>query len=130
MKSVEEMFRVDGKIALVTGAAGGIGLACARALALAGADLILADIMEAELEAAGEQIRELGVRCRTVVCDVSDLMAVEALTECVKDFGGADILIHSAAITNRKQLLEMSEEEWRQILTVNLDGAYLSLIHI
>lgn len=124
MKSVEEMFRVDGKIALVTGAAGGIGLACARALALAGADLILADIMEAELEAAGEQIRELGVRCRTVVCDVSDLMAVEALTECVKDFGGADILIHSAAITNRKQLLEMSEEEWRQILTVNLDGAY------
>ena len=84
------------------GAAGGIELACARPWPLA--DLILADIMEAELEAAGEQIQELGVRCRTVVCDVSDLMAVEALTECVKDFGGADILIHSAAITNRKQL--------------------------
>ena len=57
MRSVEEMFRVDGKTALVTGAAGGIGLACAKALASAGADLILADIDGGRLDAAAEEIR-------------------------------------------------------------------------
>lgn len=60
MKSIEELFRVDKKIALVTGSAGGIGLACAKALALAGADLVLADRKEGCLEAAGNQIREMG----------------------------------------------------------------------
>ena len=54
MRSVEEMFRVDGKIALVTGCAGGIGLACAKALAAAGADLILSDIDGGRLDAAAE----------------------------------------------------------------------------
>ena len=123
MKSIEELFRVDKKIALVTGSAGGIGLACAKALALAGADLVLADRKEGCLEAAGNQIREMGVRCLTAACDVSDIKSVRNLMKQVKQFGGVDILIHSAAITNRKELLDMTEEEWNEILSVNLNGA-------
>ncbi len=57
MRTVEEMFRVDGKTALVTGGAGGIGLACAKALAAAGADLILSDIDGGRLDEAAEEIR-------------------------------------------------------------------------
>lgn len=128
MRSVEEMFRVDGKIALVTGAAGGIGLACAKALASAGADLILADIDGGRLDAAAEEIRRengpSGGRFLTAVCDVADMRSVETLMEQAREFGGVDILIHSAAVTNRKQLLDMTEEEWNHILTVNLNGAY------
>lgn len=128
MRSVEEMFRVDGKIALVTGGAGGIGLACAKALAAAGADLILSDIDGGRLDAAAAEIRRengpSGGRFLTAVCDVADMRSVETLMEQAREFGGVDILIHSAAVTNRKQLLDMTEEEWNHILTVNLNGAY------
>lgn len=124
MRTVEEMFRVDGKIALVTGAAGGIGLAIARALAMAGADLILADIDGGRLPAAGQEIRQFGGRCLTAVCDVVETGDAAALAEQAKNFGGVDILIHSAAITNRKKLLDMTDDEWNRILAVNLNGAY------
>lgn len=124
MKEIEKMFCTEGKIALVTGGAGGIGLACAKALALSGADLILSDIDGQSLKEAQTVIQELGVRCMTAVCDVSDEKAVEQMMGQVRQFGGVDILIHSAAVTNRKELLTMSEEEWDQIVSVNLYGAY------
>lgn len=124
MKTLEEMFGVKGKIALVTGGAGGIGLACAKALAVAGADLVLADIDGGALKYAEAAIREMGVRCLTVECGVSDLESVHCLMNQVRQFGGVDILIHSAAVTNRKELLEMAEEEWEKIISVNLYGAY------
>lgn len=122
--SVEKLFSIDGKIALVTGGARGIGLACGKALALAGADVILADVDEAALEPAKQEVEKLGVRCLAVVCDVADEREVERLMEQVRRFGGVDILIHSAAVTNRKELLSMTEEEWNQIISTNLYGAY------
>lgn len=118
-----DMFRADGKTALVTGGAGGIGLACAAALAQAGADVILADIDSNRLESAKARILETGRRCMTCVCDVSSPESVEQLMAETGRFGGVDILIHSAAVTARKRLLDMSQEEWRGILSVNLDGA-------
>lgn len=120
----EDMFRIDGKVALVTGGAGGIGFACARALAVFGADIILADIIQTELEVSKKKIEELGRRCKAVICDVSDSRSVDHLAEEAVTFGGVDILIHSAAITSRKPILEMPEKEWNHILTVNLNGAH------
>ena len=90
MRTIEEMFRVDGKNALVTGGAGGIGLACAKALAAAGANLILSDIDSGRLDEAAEEIRRengpSGGRCVTAVCDVADLQSVEKLLEQTKDY--------------------------------------------
>ncbi len=124
MSRINKMFCADGKIALVTGGAGGIGLACAKALAQAGADVILADTDSDGLSRGCIQILETGRRCMTCVCDVSSLESVEKLMAEAAQFGGVDILIHSAAVTIRKKLLDMSEEEWKHIQSVNLDGAY------
>ena len=60
----------------------------------------------------------------TAVCDVSDRNSVKQVMEQARRFGGVDILIHSAAVTNRKELLDMTEEEWKELLAVNLNGAY------
>ena len=124
MNWMEKTFRTDGKITMITGGAGGIGFACAKALAYAGADLILVDKNQQALESAGAKLSEGGFRCMTAVCDVSDRNSVKQVMEQARRFGGVDILIHSAAVTNRKELLDMTEEEWKELLAVNLNGAY------
>lgn len=119
-----KLFCIDGKIALITGGGGGIGLACAKALAAAGADIILADINRELLEPARQNVEAYGRRCITVVCDVADMQSVADLAKQAEAFGGVDILIHSAAVTSRVRLLDMTNEQWQQIQTINLDGAY------
>ena len=81
MNWMEKTFRTDGKIAMITGGAGGIGFACAKALAYAGADLILVDKNQQALESAGAKLSEGGFRCMTAVCDVSDRNSVKQVME-------------------------------------------------
>jgi len=121
---MNELFHVNGKIALITGGAGGIGLACAKALAEAGADIILADIESEGLELARAEIGKREKRCMAAVCDVSNPESVSRLTEQAEQFGGIDILLHCAAVTNRIKLLDMTTAEWQELLAVNLNGAY------
>lgn len=86
----------------------------------------MSDIDSGRLDEAAEEIRRETDRPGALVsqrlCDVADLQSVEKLLEQTRDNGGVDILIHSAAVTNRKQLLDMTEDEWNHILTVNLNG--------
>lgn len=130
METIKNMFRLDGKIALITGSASGIGKSCAKALAMAGANVVLADINLEELRSVSEEIQNLyqqmglSLYCKYKMCDVSNLEQVELLLDEIKKLGGIDILVHSAAITNRKKLLDMNLEEWNRIIHVNLDGAY------
>ncbi|MBN9621436.1 MAG: SDR family oxidoreductase [Actinobacteria bacterium] len=113
-----------GKVALVTGAARGIGRAYARRLARDGADLILVDLLDTAATAA--EVRAAGRDALEVACDIGSPEAVEALAEEVMAGPGrCDILVNNAALFTRAGVLDTSFEEWRRLLAVNLDGPFL-----
>jgi 3-oxoacyl-[acyl-carrier protein] reductase len=112
------MFDLTGKNALVTGASGGIGAAIATALHRAGATVGLSGTRVAPLEAlAGE----LGQRVHVLPCDLSDAGAVNALPkQAAEAMGSVDILVNNAGITRDNLFMRMSEEEWSDVIEVNL----------
>jgi NAD(P)-dependent dehydrogenase (short-subunit alcohol dehydrogenase family) len=128
------MAELEGKAAIVTGAASGIGAASARAMAAAGATVAVADIDEAGASQVAESIRDSGGQAIAVAVDVADERQVEAMVECsVNSFGGLDILHNNAAITNadflqRDQAIhELDTSVWDQSMTVNLRGCMLGV---
>lgn len=115
------MFDLTGKCALVTGASGGIGAEIARALHGAGATIAISGTREAPLEALAA---ELGARVHVLPCNLSDPQAVEALPKAASDAMGAlDILVNNAGITRDTLMMRMSDEQWSQVLDVNLTAA-------
>ena len=121
-----EQFRLDGQVAVVTGASGGIGSAGALALAEAGADVALVGRNRAKLGAAAEAIAAVGRRALVVEAEVTDEAAVNAAAaEIEAELGPADILFNNAGITSPKLLADLPLDEWRRVLDVNLTGAYL-----
>jgi glucose 1-dehydrogenase len=120
------MTRLTGKCAIVTGAANGIGLACARRLAADGAAVALADI-NAELgEAAATRLREEGRRAIFVRTDVTQRAAIEALVErAVTEFGQLDIMLNNAGVALTASILEMSDEIFDKVLSTNLRSAFI-----
>lgn len=116
-----------GKTAMVTGASRRIGRAVALGLAQAGADLIVhARQSRAEVDAVAEEVRALGRKALVVMGDVTREDDVQAMFATAADaFGGIDILVNNAAIRGQKPFLEMTLAEWRETLSVILDGAFL-----
>ena len=120
------MGQFDGKIALVTGAARGIGQAIALKLAAEGADLALCDLNAEWLEETAGKVKELGRRAECYSVDVSNGDAVNETVKAVEnDFGQIDVLINNAGITKDGLLMRMSEEDWDAVLNVNLKGVFL-----
>jgi NAD(P)-dependent dehydrogenase (short-subunit alcohol dehydrogenase family) len=121
-----EKFRLDGKVAVVTGASRGLGRAMALALAGAGADVALLGREEATLLPVAEQIRENGERRAAVVpLDVADLEAHRAAVEAVvSQLGAIDILVNNAGTNVRADSLEYSPDDWDQVTGVNLRGTF------
>ena len=112
------MFDLTGKSALVTGASGGIGADIARALHSAGAVVALSGTRVEPLEALAA---ELGERSHVLPCNLSDAEAVEALPkQAIEAMGAMDILVNNAGITRDNLFMRMSDEEWVQVLEVNL----------
>lgn len=112
---------LSGQVALVTGAAQGLGFGVARRLAADGARVVLADRSEAVVAAAAE----IGAGARSRVCDVADSGAVNALIAAiVADYGRLDILVANAGIGGGGPLAEMTNEAFRRIVAVNLEGAF------
>ncbi len=116
------MFDLTGKRALVTGASGGIGGAVARALHEAGATVALSGTREAPLRELAEA---LGERAHVVVANLSDAASVEALPrDAAQAMGGVDILVNNAGITRDNLFMRMSDDEWSQVIEVNLTSAF------
>jgi glucose 1-dehydrogenase len=120
------MTRLAGKTAIVTGAANGIGLACARRLAADGAAIALADI-NAELgEAAAKQLRDEGARAIFVTTDVTQRAAIDALVNrAVDEFGRLDVMLNNAGVALTASILEMTDEIFDKVLATNLRSAFI-----
>ncbi|MBR6021713.1 MAG: 3-oxoacyl-[Kiritimatiellae bacterium] len=120
------MADLTGKIALVTGAARGIGQAIALRLAADGADVALADLKQEWLDDTAGKIRALGRRAECFAVDVSDGAAVAAAVDAaVAAFGKLDILVNNAGITRDGLLVRMDEASWDAVLGINLKGVFL-----
>ena len=121
-KSVLPSMRVDGQIALVTGAGRGIGKACAVALAEAGADLVLMSRTDSELDEVAMRIEAIGRSAQKIVCDVSDASAV---SHAIGQIDRLDILINNAGILRASSLNDLSAEDLDDMLRINCRGTVL-----
>ena len=126
------MFDLTGNVAVVTGASVGLGRQFALALARQGADVAILARRKEKLAEVAKEVEALGVRCLPVGCDVTDVAQVQNAVQAVLDaFGTVDILVNNAGGGSCIPLEELPEEEWRKVLSLDLDGSfYLSLIHI
>ena len=116
----------DGKIAVVTGAARGIGQAIALKLASGGADVAVCDLQVEWLDETVKAVEALGRKALPLAVDVGNGEAVNACIDAViKAFGRIDIMINNAGITKDTLLIRMSEEQWDDVLRVNLKGVFL-----
>ena len=120
------MFRLDGKVALVTGASYGIGFAIAKGLANAGAKVVFNDIKQELVDKGLAAYKEAGIDAKGYVCDVTDEDAVNAMVAQIeKEVGVIDILVNNAGIIKRIPMLEMSVEDFREVVDVDLNAPFI-----
>jgi len=123
MPNVLESFRLNGRVAIVTGASRGLGAGMALALAEAGADVAL--VARGDTSTLARDIAALGRKSVTIALDIGEPGAAEqVVTQTVAALGHADILVNNAGIIRRESFLEFSEADWRDVLNVNLDAAF------
>jgi 3-oxoacyl-[acyl-carrier protein] reductase len=117
------MGEFDGKTALITGAAQGIGWAIAKAFSDAGANVVITDVNEVELANRSAELKELARNVLALKADVRSLEEAEnAVKETVERFGTIDVLVNNAGVTRDKLLMRMKEEDWKFVIEVNLLG--------
>ena len=119
------LFSLEGKVALITGGAGGIASGLAKGFAAAGARIVLADRDEKVMKRA-EEFRKAGADALALVFDVTDQAAVaKAVDDAVAQFGRIDIVVNNAGIIVRKQFLELSLDEWKRVIDTDLTACFI-----
>src|SRR3954447_23423081 len=117
--------KLEGKVAVVTGGAAGIGKAIAIALANEGADVAVADVQIEKAEAVAAQLKTVGRRSLALQCDVSDSAQVERMMQQVRDqLGGVHILVNNAAIISAGFFWTVTDEVWDKIIRTNLSSVF------
>jgi len=125
MSFVEQLFGLDGRVALVTGSSGGIGRALAEGLAKAGAHVVVNGRDAARAESAASAIRAAGGQATAMACDVTDTASVRALVARIESgVGPIDILVNNAGMTIRALIEDFAEEDWRKVMSLNLDSVF------
>ena len=123
--TVLDLFRLDGKVAIVTGASSGLGVAFAQALAEAGADVVLAARRVDRLEETRALVEGTGRQALAVQTDVADPEACQALVDAaMRDLGRVDVLVNNAGIGTAVPATRETPEQFRQVIDVNLNGCY------
>ena len=126
MNFIDQLFSLNGRIALVTGGTHGLGMAIATGLANAGASIIVNDVFPEKLDSAKKEYAENGIQVHTYVLDVTDEDAVETTIPVIeKEVGPIDILVNNAGIIKRIPILEMKAEEFKEVLDVDLTGPFI-----
>ena len=121
-----QKFSLQGKVALVTGASYGIGFAIASAYAAAGATIVFNDIRQELVDRGLAAYREAGIDAHGYVCDVTDEAAVQALVATIeREVGVIDILVNNAGIIKRIPMCEMTAEQFRQVVDVDLNAPFI-----
>jgi NAD(P)-dependent dehydrogenase (short-subunit alcohol dehydrogenase family) len=122
---VLDMFRLDDKVVIVTGASSGLGVSFAQACAKAGADVVLAARREDRLSATASLVRSAGRRTLTVATDVSDPAQCQALIDAaIHEFGHVDVLVNNAGVGTAVPATRETPDEFRSVVDINLNGCY------
>jgi len=121
-----KLFDLSGRVAIVTGGNGGIGLGMARGLALAGAAVVIAGRNKDKSIEAVKGLKELGARASAVVADVTQEADIQKMfADAEREYGRVDILVNNAGTTVRKQPQDLTAAEWHKVMDANLTSAFL-----
>ena len=124
--SIQELFDLSGKVAIVTGGASGIGFASARRLAEAGAAVLIADLDSGAGKNKTKELTTADYKADFVKCDVTQEPQVTKMVDtAVKTFGGLDIIVNNAGIYPAKPIIEMDTKTWDRIMNINMRGVFL-----
>src|SRR5690242_8572647 len=123
--TITDLFRLDGKVAIVTGASSGLGVAFAQGLAEAGADVVLGARRADRLEQTAQLVRDAGRRVLAVATDVADPAQCQALVDAaMAEFGRVDVLVNNAGVGTAVPATHETPEQFRSVVDVNLNGCY------
>lgn len=126
MSDFMKKFSLEGKVALITGASYGIGFAIASAYAGAGAVIVFNDIRQELVDKGLAAYEEKGIKAHGYVCDVTDETQVQAMvTQIEKEVGVIDILVNNAGIIKRIPMCDMTAEQFRQVIDVDLNAPFI-----